>query len=342
MRARVAGKLFVMALAGVCLAANTAASEDTIVIKFAQAVPPSHHVAVHGAKPFMDRVTELSKGRIKFEWYPAQQLGKAQDMLTLVQSGVTDMADIVPSYTPDKLPLTGIAELPNQSQSSCEGTKVFQALTRPGAFLARSEYDKQKVRVLMGASYVPYKLMTGSKAVANLHDLVGLKIRSSGGAMDSVPRALGASSVRMSGPELHEAITRGTVDGALYPFISAKSFDLIGPLKNVTVGVNLGTLTTAFVISDAAWKKLPPDLQKILVQAGDEAAQQLCSYMDRSERETREEFAKAYHVIELDSTEGARWQKLLEPIAAEWSKRVAGRGRPANDALAAWAAARKP
>jgi len=99
----------------------------------------------------MDRATELSKGRIKFEWYPAEQLGKAKDLLALVQTGVADMADVVPGYVPDKLPLSGVSELPGQINSSCEGTRVFYALTRPGQFLAKNEYDAQKVHVLMAA-----------------------------------------------------------------------------------------------------------------------------------------------------------------------------------------------
>jgi len=315
-------------------------AEDVITLKFAQAVPSTHHVAVHGAKPFIEKATALSKGRLKFEWYPGQQLGKAQDMLTLLQSGVADIADIVPSYTPDKLPLTGVAELPNASMSSCEGTRLFQALTRPGAFLAKSEYDRQKVRVLMGAAYVPYKIMTATKAVSKIEDMSGLKIRTSGGASDSIPRALGAVSVRMSGPELHEAMTRGTVDGALYPFISAKSFDLIGPIKNVVVGVNIGTLTTAFAISDATWNKLPPDLQKVIVQAGDEVAKELCTYMDEQEKEVQASFAKTYHVTTISADDAKAWQSRLEVVASEWKSRLEGRGRPAAEAIAAWSSAR--
>jgi TRAP-type C4-dicarboxylate transport system substrate-binding protein len=69
---------------------------------------------VQGGKFFMDRATALSNGRIKFEWYPAEQLGKAKDLLALVQTGVADMADVVPGYVPDKLPLSGVAELPGQ------------------------------------------------------------------------------------------------------------------------------------------------------------------------------------------------------------------------------------
>ena len=57
----------------------------------------------------MDRAVELSKGKIKFEWYLGEQLGKAKDLLALVQTGVDEMADVEPSYLPDKLPLTDVS-----------------------------------------------------------------------------------------------------------------------------------------------------------------------------------------------------------------------------------------
>lgn len=112
-------KTVIAAAAALVLAgsAGSAFADDTITIKFAMAVPPTHFTAVAGGKFFMDRATELSKGRIKFEWYPAEQLGKAKDMLALVQTGVADMADVVPGYVPDKLPLSGVAELPGQIET---------------------------------------------------------------------------------------------------------------------------------------------------------------------------------------------------------------------------------
>ncbi|MBK8741940.1 MAG: TRAP transporter substrate-binding protein DctP [Betaproteobacteria bacterium] len=193
-----------------------AAAQETFTLKFATGVPATHFISQVPAKFFMDRVGELSKGRIKFEFYPGEQLGKAKDMLLLVQTGVSEMADIVPSYVPDKLPLTGVTELPGQSANACEGTRVYYNLTRPGKILATKTFDPQKVRVLMAANIVPYKIVTSKKAVYTLEDLAGLKIRTTGGATDDTMRALGAVSVRLSGAEIREAATRGTIDGALY------------------------------------------------------------------------------------------------------------------------------
>ena len=317
-------------------AAELAEAQDTITVKFAMAVPATHYTATAGGKFFMDRVVELSKGRVKFEWYPGEQIGKAKDLLALVQSGVVDMADIVPSYVPDKLPLTGVSELPGQMTTSCEGTKAYYAITRPGKILATREFDPQKVHVLMAAPLVPYKILTAKKPVAKLEDLAGLKIRSSGGASDATMRALGAVSVRLAGPEIYEALTRGTIDGAMYPFLSLKPFGLTSSIKYATEGASVGSVSTTFLMSEAKYRALPADLQKVFDQAGYEAGMNYCNYMDTEESKEKAALAGSITAIQLSPAEVARWKTVLDATKVEWAKRLDERGKAGSESLAAW------
>ncbi|THD63173.1 MAG: C4-dicarboxylate ABC transporter [Bradyrhizobium sp.] len=318
-----------------CAAAN-ARAEDTVTLKFAMAVPPSHYTAVQGGKFFMDRATELSKGRIKFEWYPAEQLGKAKDLLALVQTGVADMADVVPGYVPDKLPLSGVSELPGQITSSCEGTRVFYALTRPGEFLAKNEYDAQKVHVLMAAPLVPYKIFTSKKELDKPEDIQGLKLRSAGGASDIALTQLGAVSIRLAGPDIHESLTRGTIDGAMYPYLSLKSFDLVGSIKFATEGVGVGSVATAFLISAEKWKAIPDDLKKDMDQAGQEAGMNYCAYMDREELAEQKVLSSSIKATRPSDADLERWRVLLAGVKSEWAKRLDSRRKPGTEALQAW------
>lgn len=320
----------------VAACASSACAEDQITIKFAMAVPPTHFTAVAGGKFFMDRATALSNGRIKFEWYPAEQLGKAKDLLTLVQTGVADMADVVPGYVPDKLPLSGVAELPGQIKDSCDGTKIFYELTRPGNFLAKKEYDQQKVHVLMAAPLVPYKIFTTKKELNQAGDIAGLKLRSAGGATDMTVSELGAVSIRLAGPDIHEALSRGTIDGAMYPYLSLKSFDLIDTVKFATEDVGVGSVATAFLFSQARWQTLPPDIQAILDQAGKEAGLNYCHYMDTQEAKEKEVLASKIKATRPSDAALDEWRTRLGKVKLEWAKRLDGRNKPGTAALAAW------
>ena len=311
-------------------------ADDTITIKFAMAVPPAHFTAVAGAKFFMDRAVELSKGRIKFEWYPAEQLGKAKDMLTLVQTGVADMADVVPGYVPDKLPLSGVSELPGQITDSCDGTRTFYELTRPGKFLAKNEYDPQKVHVLMAAPLVPYKIFTTKKQLDRPQDIQGLKLRSAGGASEITMSELGAVSVRLAGPDIHEALSRGTIDGAMYPYLSLKSFDLIDTVKFATEEVRVGSVATTFLFSQARWQTLPEDIRAVLDQAGAEAGMNYCNYMDTQEIAEKKELSSRIKATRPSEAALEQWRSRLSKVKLEWAKRLDARNKPGTAALAAW------
>lgn len=318
------------------LSGNTSA--EIYTLKFAMAVPPGHYTATQGAQFFMDRAKELSDGKIEFEWYPGEQLGKAKDMLSLVQTGVTDIADVVPSYVSDKLPLTSVAELPGQTETSCEGTRILYEITRPDAILGKEDYGNQKVTVLMSATLAPYKILTAHNAVNTLDDMKGLKIRSSGGASDNTIRSLGAVGVRLSGPEINEALARKTVDGAMYPYMSLKPFG-IESIRYSVMGVSVGTLSTSFVMNTQKLNSLPEEIQQVLLQAGKEAGINYCEYMDNTET-GQIESSTTIEAITLSDAEVKRWNTAMEVSKDKWVEDMTKRRKPAKEALQAWNNAR--
>jgi TRAP-type C4-dicarboxylate transport system substrate-binding protein len=76
----------------------------------------------------MAESTRLSGGAVEFEYYPGEQLGKANDILSLTQTGVIDVGYVATSYISEKLPLSSVAELPGSVKTACEGTRAYWAL----------------------------------------------------------------------------------------------------------------------------------------------------------------------------------------------------------------------
>ncbi|MEO8977148.1 MAG: hypothetical protein ABI552_15510, partial [Casimicrobiaceae bacterium] len=87
-------------------------AQAKITLRVADSVPATHPISVNGTKFWMDEVTRLTNGQVQFQWYPAEQLGKAKDLLALTQAGTADVGRFGASYTPEKLPLTAVEELP--------------------------------------------------------------------------------------------------------------------------------------------------------------------------------------------------------------------------------------
>lgn len=328
-----------LALAGCAAAAlnGPALAQDKVTLKFADWMSLSHYTVSEAAIPFMDKVRELSGGNIEIQHFPAEQLGKAKDALSLVQSGIADIANISPSYIPDKFALTSVAELPAMFDTACQGSEAVAKLSEGDGIIAQREFQPNKVHVLASIAYAPYKVLTVSRPVKTAEDFRGLKLRTAGGAMDLTATALDAISVRMPGPDILPSMSRGTLDGALAPLQSVRVFDLQTVLKHQTTDVSLGSFVTMYVISDRAWQALSEENRKVLSEAGHHAAKAHCTYVDTEEPKVIESLA-ADGVVpnEMDEGQLAVVEEKLSSVQQAWAKSLDDRGRPGSETLKAF------
>lgn len=326
------------AAAGVALIlllnAGNVEAQEKVKIRFADWMPVSHYTVVNGAKIFMEKVVELSKGQIEFQYFPAEQLGKAKDMATLAQSGVADLVDVSPSYISEKFPLSSVAELPGFFQTACEGSNAYAKLAKEGGILAEKEFKPNGLHVLATVAYAPYKVLTTKKEITSLHDFVGLKLRTAGGAMDLTATKLGAVSVRMAGPDILPSMTRGTLDGALAPLQSIKTFGLQSALKHMAVNTSLGSFVTVYAVSEKAWARFPESVRQILIQAGAYTTKHHCEYVDRQEVNEITDLEKSgikpsmFPPKEIKAIEDS-----LVSVRSEWASSLDKRGRPGSSTL---------
>jgi TRAP-type C4-dicarboxylate transport system substrate-binding protein len=296
-------------------------------------------MSTEGAKFFMARATELTQGRVTFEYYPSEQLGKARDMLKLATSGVADITYIAPGYVSEKFPLAGVAELPGYFNSSCQGTKGFYALAH-GGILDRQEYRPNGVVALMAWNLGPYQLNTRAVKLRTLADFKGLKMRGAGGTWDVILRSLGAIPVNFPAPEMREALERGTIDGSIGPAISMKPYDLLTVVRYMTRDAAFGSFASTFSMNLRRFRALPADIQTALDQAGREATQHLCAYVDANEQLAFDEAEKSGITFwRLNAAEQANLRETLAPVAQEWAKALDARHLPGSQVLADFAAA---
>jgi TRAP-type C4-dicarboxylate transport system substrate-binding protein len=323
----------------VCAAAmvGSAHAQEKVTLRFADWMATSHYTVSQAAVPFINKVKELSGGKLEIQHYPAEQLGKAKDALSLLQSGVADIANISPSYIADKFALTSVAELPAMFDSACQGSKGIAALVEGDGLIAKQEFKPNRVRVLASIAYAPYKVLTVSRKVSKVDDFKGLKLRTAGGAMDLTATALGAVSVRMPGPDVLPSMSRGTLDGALFPLQSVKVFDLQTVLKHQTTDGSLGSFVTVYAISDRAWNALSEENRKVLAEAGAYTAEAHCKYVDTEESKVAESLAKdGVAPNPFDDGQLALLEEKLAPVNASWAKTLDDRGRPGSETLKAF------
>lgn len=338
--------IFVSAVAVAALTfglVSGAGAADKITLRLADSVPKTHPISVYLSKFWMDEVTKLTNGQVQFQWFPAQQMGKARDLLELARSGAVDIARVGPSYTPAKLPLSAVDELPGMISSSCEGSRAMWELTKAGdgGILAKDEYAPLGLHVVFAASNPPYEVMTTKASQVKLPaDMKGLKLKTLGGASDDAALKVGAVPVQMSVADLYVALQRGTVDGRFGSFQSVFSNSTESILKHSTLGAEIGSFGIVGVMSDAVWNKLPKNVQQAMMQAGDKAWKNFCTHEEESKAPIvkKLEAQHGWKVYQLSAADKKVWHETFAPVQEKWAKTLDGRGKPGTAVLKAFRA----
>jgi TRAP-type C4-dicarboxylate transport system substrate-binding protein len=323
------GSVVALSLAG--SVASTPA--QSLELKVADSFPAGHYLVRLLLKPWMDDVTKRTSGAVTFTYYPNQQIGKAADLLRLTQAGVIDIGYIAPSYASDKMPLSEVAQLPEVFEASCQGTLAYWKSAREGV-LAKQEYAPNKIRLLMEVVLPPYQVFSAKQKIESLKDIQGLKLRTTGGAQDLTVRALDAVPVRMSAPDAYESLSRGTMDGLLFPMESVISYGLDKLVKHATDGVSFGSFIVAFSINQSVWEHLPDDVKKAMDEASEAIEPQACANVEKEQDGTRQRMQQGGLSFDaIPEATRVKMKEKLKSVRQEWAAGLDSRGKPASAAL---------
>jgi TRAP-type C4-dicarboxylate transport system substrate-binding protein len=327
-----------VAAASLGFISGTAAAQE-ITLRVADSLPVDHYIANYTVKPWMEAVTAATDGRVAFEYFPAEQIGKAKDLLALTTSGVADIGYVAPSYVSDKMPLSAVAQLPGAFGSACEGTEAYYDLAT-GGIIAEQEMATNDVRLLLTVVAYPYQVFTSNRPIDGLESLEGLKLRTTGGAMDIMARKVGAAPIQMAGPEVYDSLSRGTLDGLVFPYSGVLGYHLESLVKWGTQDLNFGSFAYNYVISEKKFQSLPEDVQKIMIDLGAKQTSAACRSVDGDVKPDMEKLRQAGVTFATLSEEArAEIGRAIEPVTTEWAADLDRRGKPGTEVLQAFRSA---
>ena len=321
---------------------GAALAQTTTKIKIADSFPVGHYLPKYITTPMMEKLkaNPAAKG-IEFEYYPAEQMGKAKDFLSLVQSGVIDIAYVAPGFVSDKMPLSVVSELPLDFSGSCQATMAYWNLAKPGGLLDKKEFAPNGVRLLFTIVLPPYQIIT-RKPFANLKEIEGMKIRASGSAKELVIKKLKAIPVLMPTPDVYESLSRGTIDGVLFPFNSLAPYEIHKLSKTGTIGENFGTFVANWVISEKRFQSLPPAVQQDLTAMGEQLTKAACTQVEKDEAGDIEKVkAAGVKLTPLSAADKATVATVMQDVAKDWAETLDKRGKSGTEVLNAFKAGLK-
>ncbi|WP_173934328.1 TRAP transporter substrate-binding protein DctP [Chelativorans sp. Marseille-P2723] len=311
------------------------AEDETLTLRIGDVYPEGHYMAEALIKPWLSKVKERLGDRVSLEYFPASQLGKGPELLTLTKSGVIDVGLVVPAFTPDKLPLSAVAELPGAFERGCQGTKAFWKLATTG-ILMENEYAPENIKVLLALVLPPYQLFIDDP-IEGVSSFQGKKIYSTGGAKDLTVRALGAVPMRMPTQELYESLTRGTIDGGLMAYGTALAYRIPGLVNYGTKDENFGSGVVSYAISIERWEALPEDVRTVLEEVGNEVTADACAQIDLGVESDMAELAEeGVQLVSIPASDREMIDQALERISQDWARELDARGRSGSEVLQAF------
>jgi TRAP-type C4-dicarboxylate transport system substrate-binding protein len=258
-------KLIVLAAAALLaplLASCKPAPQPTaeVVLTYASPYPPGHPFS-KADSDWMRHVEQASGGRIAFKPYWSGALLSSDMSMVEIRHGLADIGLITPIYA------RGGAHMLRAQSGFYGGVKSLQDQVAVYDCLAAQfpqfgkETEGLHVLAVQGGNFPG--VLTRARPVRTLADLKGLRLRAQSDAID-VLRELGADPVNMPMGEVYSALAKGVIDGVVAPADTIKSLHFAEVAKHFTALHFSRGAYPARAMSDAAWRRLPPDLQALM------------------------------------------------------------------------------
>jgi TRAP-type C4-dicarboxylate transport system substrate-binding protein len=297
------------ALALLTQAAPAAAAD--FVMKFGTAtMNETQHQFI---KFYKEAVEKASGGRIEVQIYPGSQLGPIPREIEGVQLGSIQGFIGPVDFFVGVDPRFGVFSAPMLFKSDANAIATVQD---PAIQKAMFDLLAPKRMVGLATMEIGASDYGAKKPLMRLSDFDGKKLRINGTELEREKMAkLGATGIGMPLSEVVPALDQGTIDGTisgLSVFVSFKMNDL---LKVITV-TNDTYIISLTVVSKPWLDTLPPDLQKIVIDAG--------AKTQAKAQEWNRDFTKqlvqdwnglggVVHVLPADDL--AKMKTLLDPVA---------------------------
>jgi TRAP-type C4-dicarboxylate transport system substrate-binding protein len=313
------------ALATAALASN---AQSTVTLKFHTFMAPSSNVWLNMHKAWMAKVEKDSGGRIKFEAYPAMQLGGTPvQLFDQARDGIVDIIWTLPGNTAGRFPRVEVFELPFMMTNAEATSRAYWEYVQT---MAPDEF--KDVQVIALQVHGPGVIHTAEKAVKSVADMKGLKMRAPTRQVTKLMGALGATPVGMPLPNIPDALSKGTINGAVIPWEVVPSVKVQELTKFHAefdpAGGALYTTTFVMAMNKAKYNSLPADLKKIIDNnSGIETSAWLGKTQQAGDASGRKTAAdRGNTIFTIGAVEAQEFRRASRAIEVEWVEDMNKRG----------------
>jgi TRAP-type transport system periplasmic protein len=303
------------------------AQEKTMKLRLSTMWPAQHPLSVLFGEWGKD-VEKATAGRVTVTVFAANTLSPPMQVYDNTVKGIVDIGTNLLAYSPGRLPLSEVLQQPLGYKSGLQATRLANAYYKK---FKPKEFNDVQVMFLHGAA--PGFIFT-KKPVKSTDEVKGLRIKANAENADIV-KLLGAAPVTMPVTEAYDSLSRGVIDGTLFPIEALQGFKIAEVVKTVIENYGVSYMTSMYCIMNKdKWNGISPADQKAIEKINDEYAEKFGNKWVQLDK-AAEEFAKSKGVtfVTVSKAEEAATAKKMQPILEDYVKMTKSKGLPGDEAL---------
>ncbi|MEO8544903.1 MAG: C4-dicarboxylate TRAP transporter substrate-binding protein [Burkholderiaceae bacterium] len=269
------------------MAMPVAAQEITIRLAHSLSTSePTHLAAEYLAK----NLAERSKGRVKLEIFPNQQLGSEKDVNEMMRQGANLMTITDAGYLSDFVPDIGVLAGPYLYRTPEDQTRIIKSDWFKSI---EQQLEKSNIQLIVKNGFFGQREIIADKAIRKPEDIAGMTIRVPPNTVFvETFKAMGARPATVQWSEVYSALQQNVVAGAEAPLGSLWGSKLYETRKIISMTGHF-TAFNYFIINTGYFKRLPADVQKMLLEEGEKAGAYMTKLTIEKQNGYMDQFKKA-------------------------------------------------
>lgn len=315
--------LITLGISGAAAVAATPTTADEMSLRTVTSLPTTLTVTQSFLQNFVPKANQLGAGQYKIDYKGGPEVVPASKGASAIQRGIVDVLWGPAGYYAGTVP---------EAYAMMGSHRPVAELWANGGFdlLNKVWAKKLNARILAwGESETQMHVYTAFKPKVSPigPDLTGKKIRTSPTYL-ALLKALGATPVRMPGPEVYTGLQRGVIDGFAWPVSGVTQLG-VGDLIKYRVDPGFYRNNGIVIINLDVWNRLS--------KAGKDALEKASRYYEKAslkfmaddiERETSVLAKKGMKILKLEgevakkyieTADNAMWQRLDSLVEGDTS-----------------------
>ena len=258
-------------IAAPLLKALPTVAQDTLRIRFAHSLSstePAHLAAEFFAK----NVAQRTGNKVQIQLFPGEQLGPGKEVNEMIRQGANVMNITDPGYLSDFVPDIGVLNGPYLIKDPKDYNKLLASDWYKGV---EKRMEGAGFKLIMANGFFGQRHLITDKPVRKPEDMAGMTVRVPPNTMwVETFKAMGARPTTVQWSEVYNALQQNVVAGAEAPLGSLWGSKLHETRKVISMTGHF----TAFVMwpmNINYFNKLPADTQKILLEEGKKAGDEM-------------------------------------------------------------------